>query len=202
MADICILQICAGAIRVECVHSLLNAARMTEPSCDVMIRPAGPYLDAERNALWEIAMEASTADWFVWVDSDIGFTKDDLLKVTDSIQHPVTFGVYFSSLPSGYGPVVYDWKHGEFEPITEDRLKGKKRLRFDAVGAGFLAVHRSVAELLRDTYKGPSPWFDEPTLSAKKLGEDFGLCLRLRQLDIPVWVRPDVRVDHYKTMKL
>lgn len=212
MADICILQIAAGEIRMECVASLLNAARSTEPRCDILLRPAGPYLDAERNTLWAIALEASDAPWFLWIDSDTGFTMADVVNVTDSTDHPVTAGWYCSALaPAGVvSPVLYDWREGNFVPIDPTALyaaaghktKAGQRIAVDACGAGFLAVHRSVAQLMLDTYKAPMPWFDEPLMCGRKMGEDFGFCLRLRQLGIPVWVRPDVHLDHYKTMKL
>jgi len=210
MADVCLLMISPGEVRLETCMSLVVAAQAQTPKCDIIGYPSGPYLDCGRNTLQAIALENSDAPVFLWVDADVGFTIDDIVKVCDGIDdYPITCGWYNSVLADkGYSPVLYDWAERKFTPIDAERVtavskrKAHQRVEVDACGAGFLAIHRDVILEMGHTYKSPMPWFDEPIMSQAKLGEDFGFCLRARQLGYPIWVRPDVHVDHYKTMKL
>lgn len=73
----------------------------------------------------------------------------------------------------------------------------------DGVGAGFLAIHRDFLTKMADVYPEPLHWFHEPvTPHGVHLGEDFGFCLRVREMGYPVLVNRACTVLHHKTIKL
>lgn len=121
------------------------------------------------------------------------------------------------------GPVAYEWVqrddlHGELAGVptwTFRRLSRKSLAALDGrgigaedvcevacVGTGFLALHRSLLDHMREVYPEPLPWFDEPVRDAVHYGEDMGFCLRVRDLGYPVLVNRACTPLHHKTLKL
>lgn len=141
--------------------------------------------------------------------------------------HSVIAGVYVNPFDDGLhadniGPVVYEW--GEYvglgaEPgmesfmrVTRERLADLPPVfpddhwadvvQVDAVGTGFMAVHRSMLTMMQYNYDAPQPWFHEPVINGVHMGEDMGFCYRLREMGYPVLVHRGVTPVHRKTMKL
>jgi hypothetical protein len=127
--------------------------------------------------------------------------------------------------PGHFGPVVYEWVQredllGELAgvPTWAHRRISRKGLstlppvdglwndgsvcEVAATGAGFLAIHREFLDLMQRTYPEPMVWFDEPIRGGVHCGEDFGFCLRVRDMGYPVLVNRACTPMHHKTTKL
>lgn len=108
---ICVAVICPNSMDLPHILSLL-AAR--DAGFKIIIVPAGPYLDIERNKAIDMALEfmdAGTHDWVVCMDSDVQFDWRDLLNLcVDPVDHPITSGVYHNHFHDvGRVPVLYRW---------------------------------------------------------------------------------------------
>lgn len=71
-----------------------------------------------------------------------------------------------------------------------------------AAGTGFMAIHHSILTTLAEHHPLPLPYFDEPVVNGVHLGEDMGLCHRVRALGYPVLVNRACVVLHHKTFSL
>jgi hypothetical protein len=196
----------------------------------MVVVESGPYLDDGRNKAIANALQLPDWEWLLFVDSDIewqphhvttlleGYTYD-FLNAEDS---PVMAGVYVNPFDDGrhadnVGPVVYGW--GEYNgPGEEDGMMTFVRMsreeladlnngngpvcEVEAVGTGFLALHRSLLLTMQDKFDAPLIWFHEPVVGGVHFGEDMGFCLRLRDLGYPVLVNRACTPIHHKTMKL
>lgn len=74
--------------------------------------------------------------------------------------------------------------------------------RVDAIGTGYLAIHRSLLDTMGQHYGEPLPWFDEPVRDGVHYGEDMGFALRCRDLGYPVLAHRGCTPLHHKTTKL
>lgn len=111
---------------------------------------------------------AGSADWLLWVDTDMGFEAnaiDRLVDAADPVERPVMGGLCFAQREDendGVGgfrpvawPVLMDWT------VYEGR--GGWQVRWDyprdtvtrchGVGSAFVLIHRSVFEKVRDVYE-------------------------------------------------
>lgn len=238
-ARIAIGVICPNSMDLPHIISLFEAR---ERGYTVLIVPAGPYLDIERNKVVDMFLEREHCEWLICMDSDVSFTIDDLEKLTvDPDQHPVVSGIYHNHFPTiGRAPLVYRWNaetclhenltcrevgccdnppHPDLpadhpgrvaDPLPRDSYG---MVKIDGFGAGYLAIHRRVLEVMRDRYKVPTPdgkgstaqaYFIEQTLeNGVWYGEDFLFALRCaNDLGIQLHAHPDVRGAHYKKVAL
>jgi hypothetical protein len=86
------------------------------------------------------------------------------------------------------------------ETVPDDQL-----VRVSATGTGFLLIHRTVLEKVRDTSKDiAAPWFREMPVGEplSLMGEDMTFCLRAGAAGIPVHVHTGVQVGHMKPVML
>lgn len=135
----------------------------------------------------------SNFDYFLFVDSDIGFTLDNVLKLLSQDKEIIASpylchdnngtyqcGVFYSDQP---GNIKYRYTIYE---------KGTKEVDF--VGAGFLLIKRSALEKIE------FPWFREMLLEvgqdADIIGEDIGFCLNARKSGLKVYCDFDNPVKH------
>lgn len=176
----------------------------------VDLRTASMYVDSERNAVVADFLDRNDHEWLIWLDADMSLDVATLELLCADPAHPVVSGIYGSTLAGGFRTVTYVIDGDRHVPLTHDELYARERIDglipVDSVGAGCLALHRSVLEQLRDTAssvrEGIHPWFIESTWRGRVLGEDHGLCDRLRRLGVPILVHPGVRASHYKTIEI
>jgi hypothetical protein len=208
--------ICPGEVRMEFMQSTIAAQNA---GADVLIKPAGPYLDMERNEIVRMFM-AGDKPWLVFIDADVYYQPHDLLTLTAHPDtHPFTSGVYFNVFgTTGHAPVLYDWRNDDKGAkgmclITNEVLESRERdehgfITVDAAGAGMLAIHRSVLEQFQATYAEPQPWFSEQVVTIEETGEqrwhgeDFMFCMRAKLLGHTLRAHPDVLCIHFKTMPI
>ncbi len=180
-------------------------------------RFAGPYLDDERNRCVEWFNTQTTSDYLLFVDSDTGFRAEqpfELVTLATQLDLKLVGGVYmnaWSNFPtdtqgSGTGPVAYRWEDAEDGTRFLAKIPWKEvdacedpTMPVDAMGTGFMAIHRDLLKLLEVRYGFPCPWFAEPVLNGVHMGEDMTLCLRATLEGHRPQLATKILVDHYKT---
>jgi hypothetical protein len=169
----------------------------------------------------------------LFIDSDMKFTPEDIVKVIDpcSEANPVVGGMYRNpvsaerdiqtGLPT-LAPVAYMLETGTDDAYGYINIDPKfwgddlswfdpddppdpthPYLKVDAVGTGFMAIHRSLLELMANKYPQPTPWFCQPDFGdpPKNIGEDLGFCMRVGvDLGFPIFLARCARIGHYKEM--
>jgi hypothetical protein len=143
-----------------------------------------------------------TYDKILWIDSDITFTPEDVLKAYRSEFDIVTGGYLLSN-----GEVMaFKETFGSPLTITEvNELEGPLQLK--GAGMGFMCVKQGVFESME------RPWFK--TMEATKdlggelgsvttqiTGEDLSFCHRAIESGFELWLDPTIKLIHNKTMRL
>jgi GT2 family glycosyltransferase len=143
-----------------------------------------------------------TYDKILWIDSDIAWNPEDVLKLYYSDKDIIS-GAYL--LASGE-VVVYPkllrsgMNHQEVKELTEP-------IQVEGAGFGFICFKQGIFE------KMSRPWFQQVMIThidkeTKEkftfplMGEDLSLCKRARELGYELWFDPSVKVIHHKMMKL
>lgn len=141
-----------------------------------------------------------TYDKLMWIDSDINWKPEDVLKLYESDKDIIS-GAYML----GTGEVTaYDELFGR--AYTYDEIKNAKDLiKVHSVGFGFVCIKQGVFE------KMTRPWFQSVMGTATQggqeftfpiLGEDLSFCQRANGLGYEVWLDPTIQLIHNKTMRL
>jgi hypothetical protein len=172
------------------------------------------------------AFMASSADWLLWWDTDIGcepHALEQLLSVADPETAPIVGGLCFietdyqhdfhGGLKSALAPTLYDWSWmepangmpGAYKLSTRTDWIPGEVTQVGATGTGFLLTHRSVYDKistwLMDQGAPGHIWFERiPGPDGEKCGEDISFCLRANQVGIPVKVHTGVTTTHQKTV--
>jgi hypothetical protein len=143
-----------------------------------------------------------TYDKIMWIDSDISWNPEDVIKLYKSDKDIVS-GAYL--LASGE---VTAYKKILGPGYThQDVIKMKELTEIDGSGFGFICVKQGVFESLS------RPWFQQAMVTKKDeetgekftfplMGEDISWCHRVKQNGYQIWLDPTVRVQHHKMMKL
>lgn len=182
----------------------------------IIMQQGGHYLDDARNQCVDTFLtdpDLADDEWLLFIDDDQTFDPADidtlLAKTTDD--HRVVCGWYLSTLPSGTGPVVFNWgpheQYGEhFIPVSVNDIKEAPRddqgfVTVEAAGTGFMAIRRSLLLEVKARWGVPTP-FAEWVIGGVHCGEDLTFCARVRRLGYDVHINPDVHVGHIKTFEL
>lgn len=141
-----------------------------------------------------------TYDKIMWIDSDISWEPDDIIKLYESDKDIITGGYLLAS-----GEVTVYPKILQRGMLYDEFLKQKEPFQVEGAGFGFVCIKNGVFE------KMPRPWFQSApmthtqngkTFNFNILGEDLSWFIRARELGFEVWVDPSVKVTHHKTMRL
>lgn len=144
-------------------------------------------------------------DYILWLDDDIVFTHEDFEKLIKEDKDVIS-GLYLMANGTHFAAVEY-WDeeyfkvNGTFEFIRKQDIKTRLLpFKVEYVGFGFLLFKSGVFEQLE------YPWF-EPTYlqiyDSKDFSmEDVTLCLKLKKLNLDVFVHPEVVVGHLKQIEL
>jgi len=212
----------AGSLRTEFVQSLIQA--QSHPDIEglgvklegFLLQSCGPYLDDGRNRVIEAFM-ATDAEWLLFVDSDIAFAPRDLARlVVWAREKPetraISSGCYFSPQGGKFYTVAYRLDGGNasgpYVAIESSEITARRTpTKVDAVGAGFMLLHRGMLEHFATVFAPPQPWFAEVVTSLDDgtpvhMGEDLTFCARAQSLGYPIWLHRAVRLTHYKTVGL
>jgi hypothetical protein len=166
-----------------------------------------PYLDDVRNRLLTRAFDGfPDATDFFWLDDDIGWSAEDVVRVLIRPEEVVA-GIYPKKEPKINFPctMLKDADTGDF-------IRHEGMLAADMVPTGFLRFKRSVVEKMKDLrprylsiisgqnvevinfFRTGPLWPDRVWY-----GEDPAFCREWRELGGDIWVIPDIKFTHRGT---
>lgn len=204
------------SIHAETVGAIIVAGRELQKAgveWGLIYQGGSSIVSKARNALVEIFLGMKHATDLVFLDSDIVFRPEELLKlVAWGDFKDVVAGAYrlktddyvrFSVLMSKKddGTIVID-------PET-NRLFG-----IDGVGAGFMLIKRHVFEVMKSKLK-LSSYFDTDVTGDEKavdvtaffhfgideddhqyIGEDIYFCRKAKEAGFDLWIDPSIEISH------
>lgn len=141
-----------------------------------------------------------TYDKILWIDSDIIFTPEDVIKAYES-PFDIVAGAYM--IASGE-VVAYKELFGRGYTMEEVKNLTEPE-RISGAGMGFMAVKSGVFESLT------RPWFQSPVVTTQIsgkdftfpiMGEDLSFCYRAGQAGFEIWLDPSIKLIHHKTFKI
>lgn len=173
---------------------------------------SGGLVEARNKAV--AAFLDGDADWLWWVDTDMGFRPDTvmrLLEVADPVERPIVGGLCFAmkeAAPDGFGgfhtvprPTIFDWREdaqGRVGFMGRADYRANSLVRCAATGSACILIHRSVFETIGGNWYGQL--FNEST--GQLQGEDMSFCARAGQAGFPIFVHTGVRTTHLKNVWL
>lgn len=192
MAKILIAIPCMDQVPAPFAQSL-SMIRKGEHDCAVAFQ-MGSLIYTSRNnlALTAFKMEA---DYVLWLDSDMVFQQDYLLRMMDVLtKNDLDFltGLYYRRVQP-YSPVLFskleayedmsgcEWE--EFEEIPDEL--------FEVAGCGFGAVLIKT-DVLFDVQAQYGTMFTP----ISGFGEDIAFCWRARQMGYKIWCDPSIELGH------
>lgn len=141
-----------------------------------------------------------TYDKMLWIDSDISWSPENVLKLYKSDKDVISGGYIL-----GYGEVAAYPVEGKNGFGIEEVKRMDEPIQIEGCGFGFLCVKSGVFEKLS------RPWFqsisgkitvDDKEIDFPIMGEDLSWCKRVRNNGVEIWFDPTVQVTHQKTFKL
>lgn len=178
-----------------------------------------------RNTLMKHFLDETTATHIWWIDTDMGFAADTvevllqsekdvvgaLTRRMNRIAYDGLGGYKTESQIVAYDMLInhdseeYKDLHGDaiayFSSKHDLDLESERPIQVAATGTGCLLVSRTAAEKVRGQYG--DTWFDQVRYNTKKkmiLSEDLSFCYRLATVGISIWVHPQVKTNHQKTV--
>lgn len=141
-----------------------------------------------------------TYDKMLWIDSDIAWEPQDVLKLYESDKDIVS-GAYIL----GDGSVA-SYRKMLSGPMSFEEVSNLTELtEVDGAGFGFICFKSGIFENLS------RPWFQSVTHPyvidgiehiIPIMGEDLSLCARVKKIGYKIWLDPTVRLVHHKVSKL
>lgn len=162
------------------------------------------HVDDARNGSLRAFMASDCTD-LVFIDADVGFQPEDLVKLARYTSYDVVAGVYPKKTPDGSPPEYpYVPIYGE----TMDPVTGL--LRVARAPTGFMKIRRFVVEQLMEANKarswvgqheGPEskPYvevFRRDFVGRERLSGDYFFCHQWTERGGHIWVAPDMKFIH------
>jgi len=149
----------------------------------------GPYIDLNRNMVWESAKQMD--DHLLFIDSDVVFTSEDVAKIQFHLNTglDVVSGVYHYGEPP-HSPLVFKRIEGDYAQ-TEVK-EGLNEI--DACGTGFMGINKNV---IKNMPKDPFSYVKEGEITH---GEDISFCHRLHERGFKLWMDSTIQIGHIRLM--
>lgn len=174
-------------------------------------RVQGNQIGRQRQTAFDVWHKKTNFDWLLWVDSDIVLTNEALQLVWKSahkVDRPVVSGTYFiskqmeSSIMQPYPAVFMAHEDDKYLMSYVHPLPFNQLLKVDYAGFGFLLMHRSVADKMRQ-FHGDISFFIESMDDANSdkdtfIGEDIQFFMKMKEAGIPLHVHTGATVKHMK----
>lgn len=207
--ECCIAIPCAQVVDPKTLQSMMSLVNYSAMN-GIKIRHIGiterTLIDDARNTLVEGFLKSPT-EWLFWMDSDMTFPPDSLVKLFDVVEKKeakMVTGVYYQRkgnfLPciwsrgqettdgskTGMGTIKGQQNKyaGSFMIIHPDK---KEPFEVHAAGFGCVLIHRSVFEMM------DRPWFQ---FIKGICSEDFYFFVKAQELGIKLWAEPTIDLGH------
>lgn len=180
----------------------------------VAIHSGTDGLVESRNLAIKTFLAEKKADWFFWIDTDMGFAPDtleQLLRAADPVERPIVGALCYSLRELGSDglggyqtkltPTIFDWAkvNGQFGFAVRWQYSRNTVTRCNGTGSACILIHRSVFEKIEAKH-GPV-WYDRirnPS-TGQWVSEDLSFCMRAGQVEIPIFIHTGVEASHAKT---
>lgn len=188
-----------GTIHAPCVAALFEGTQMLDAAgfnVTLSLEAGNCHVDDARNSQVREFLKSDATD-LVFIDADVGFRPEDLLKLV-SVDRDVVAGVY---------P-----KKEDVEDFPVRALPGEiwadadGLVEVEGVPTGFLRIKRHVLERLRDkavSFIGqagdPVPYhviFERIVAGNKRMSGDYTFCHKWRQMGGLIHVDPEMEFTH------
>lgn len=148
-----------------------------------------------RNTLANAFMRQSDAAHLMFIDGDIGWSRQNLLDII-ATPHPVVSGLY-----PGHGPPEWICRDEFGDKIPVERMPKSGLLKSKLVGCGFLKISRFVFEdmiemKLAAPYGGNHQFFKGDIEGDFLLSEDYSFSKMCRQAGYQPMLNCDIRLMH------
>jgi GT2 family glycosyltransferase len=200
-----------GTVRAEFAASLISTVMEGRTLLDSVITLEwGPNISTARNKIADDFLTRPTP-WLLMCDTDMVFAGDALdrlIAAADPVERPIVGGLCYSPFEGAELPTMYelvDKGEGRIGFVRPATVPDDQLVRVSATGTGFLLIHRTALEKVRDaTGDVAAPWFRETGVGEplSLMGEDLTFCLRAGAAGIPVHVHTGVQVGHMKPAML
>jgi hypothetical protein len=134
----------------------------------------------------EICEGRLTYDKIMWIDSDISWKPEDILKLYYSDKDIISGCYKFVD-----GTIAIS-KDSQSRMTVQELNSFSDPFKIDSCGFGFLCVKSGVFETFE------RPWFS----TEDYMGEDQTWCNRAKGYGFEIWADPSVRVVHHKNVSL
>ena len=155
-----------------------------------------------RNTLANSFLQQPKFETLVWIDSDIGFTRNDLKQLLDSDQ-PVVSGLYTDKCQ----PPRPFCRSNQGEPIPDEEIPAVGMIETSFLPGGFLKVERRVYQTIIDKglvpeYGGvnglPTFWqfYNGRIFNRNLLSEDYSFSTLIREAGFQAYIDCGIRLNH------
>ena len=179
---------------------------------------SGPRISSARNLLVKTFLtEAQFADveWLLMLDSDMTFAPDLLdhlfegVRDDEGLAQAIVGGLCFGGGHGSIFPTMYEIvdpkeNDGQANRIISSWDEGA-HVKVDVTGAACLMVHRGVYESMaqaQGSYDIPGCWYSEGAHNGLEIGEDWGFCLKARQMGLEIFVHTAAKIGHMKSIEM
>ena len=148
-----------------------------------------------RNTLTNAFLRQSDAAHLVFIDGDIGWSRQNLLDLV-ATPHPVVSGLY-----PGHGPPEWICRDEFGDKIPVDKMPRTGLLKSKLVGCGFLKISRIVLQAMIDQklaapYGGNYQFFKGDIEGDFLLSEDYSFSKMCRQAGFQPMLNCEIRLMH------
>lgn len=195
------------------VHGAAYKALLAGISMESHVNVMDAYIDRSRNALVTAFLESEATD-ILFIDDDVGFPEDAILKICNA-RRPFVGGAYRKKddNPKDKNPFWLDFFQGTSLAVNDEGLIEVPRLT-----CGFLRLNKVVFDYMpcrvfkdddkfkfdffRTGVEGGEErigWRGRPTEDEKVgifVGEDYGFSQRWRDRGGKIWLMPDIKFSH------
>lgn len=180
---------CMDQVPVPFCQSLAMLQKVGE--CTLAMK-AGSLIYTSRN---DLAMNAvqSDMDYVFWMDSDMSFPPDTLVRMMDTLQKnnlDILTGLYFRRVPP-YSPVLFDRLEMRGNICCWSEFKQLPDELFEVGGCGFGCVLMSTEVFMSVQSKHGNMF-----APIGNNGEDIAFCIRARDCGYKIWCDPAVICGH------
>lgn len=180
---------CMDQVPVPFCQSLAMLQKVGE--CTLAMK-AGSLIYTSRNDLAMRAIQIE-ADYVFWMDSDMEFKPDTLVRMVDVLQKndlDILTGLYFRRVPP-YSPVLFDKLEMRRNICSWSEFKELPGHLFEVGGCGFGCVLMSTEVFLSVQAKHGNMF-----APMGNNGEDIAFCIRARDCGYKIWCDPSIICGH------
>jgi len=158
----------------------------------VLAMKSGSLIYTSRNDLARMSLQME-ADYVFWLDSDMVFKPDTLIRMMDTMQkHDLDFltGLYFRRVPP-YSPVLFDRLEYDKGICRWTEFKEIPDGLFEVGGCGFGCVLMKT-----DVFIDVQSVHGNMFAPRGNNGEDLAFCMRARECGFKLWCDPSIICGH------